>query len=276
MSRDALAGKALLGEGREAEIFAWDDELVLRLFRTQEMQSRLDHEAAAMRAASECGVPVPRVAGSIVVEGRPGLLIERIDGPDLITLFGRRPWLVPRLIRNVGSWHAQMHEAVAPADLDDLRDRARRRIGDVPESILPTALADFARRRLDGLPDGDRLLHGDFHPGNVLLGSQGPRIIDWTATARGAPAADVARTCLMLSVGEAQPSMPALVRRVEMFGRRTIAKWYLQAYRRAAPMDDALVKAWLPVRAAERFAEGIAGEYPRLLALLYGAAERAN
>jgi aminoglycoside phosphotransferase (APT) family kinase protein len=240
------------------------------------MQSRLDREATAMRAAFACGVPAPRVEGSITVDGRPGLLIERVDGPDLITLFGRRPWLVPRLIRRVGSLHAQMHGAVAPTELDDLRERIRRRIDDVPDAILPSKLADFARRRLDGLPDGDRLLHGDFHPGNVLLGSDGPRIIDWTATARGAPAADVARTCLMLSVGEPDPSMPTLVRRVEMFGRRTITKWYLRAYRRAAPMDDDSVRAWLPVRAAERFAEGIVGEYPRLMALLDAASEKAD
>ncbi|WP_308495210.1 hypothetical protein [Micromonospora purpureochromogenes] len=32
---------------------------------------------------------------------------------------------------------------------------------------------------LDGLPDGDRLCHDDFHPGNVLLAVDWTAVIDW-------------------------------------------------------------------------------------------------
>ena len=276
VSDGALTDRELLGQGREAEIYAWDDGLVLRLFRTAELQERLERESVAMRAAAECGVPVPRVEESITVDGRPGLLLERVDGPDLITLFGRRPWLVPRLVRTVGILHTQMHAAVAPPELEDLQVRVRRRIGDVRGNMLPTDLADFALERLEGLPVGDRLCHGDFHPGNVLLGSDGPRVIDWTATTRGHPMADVARTCLMLTVGEAEPSMPALVRRMDKFGRAVIVRWYLRAYRRRAPIDDDLMSRWQVVRAADRMSEGIVGEYPKLIALLRRAADAAS
>lgn len=39
-----------------------------------------------------------------------------------------------------------------------------------------------------------RLLHGDFHPANVLLSPQGPVVIDWTNAHAGEPAFDVALT----------------------------------------------------------------------------------
>ena len=273
MSGEGIAGRELLGQGREAEIYAWDDNLVLRLFRTPELRERLARESAAMRAAGSCGVPVPRVEGTVTVDGRPGLLLERIDGRDVITLFGRRPWVVPRLVRTIAMLHAQMHDAVAPAELEGLRARIRRRIGAVPASVLPADLAEFALARLETLPDGDRLCHGDFHPGNVLLAPSGPRIIDWTAATRGDPAADVARTCLMLTVGEAEPTMPALVRRLDSSGRTMLVRSYARAYRRRRPLDEDLLARWHPVRAADRLAEGITGEHPKLLAILRDAAD---
>jgi len=276
VSGDALAGRELLGQGREAEVYAWDDDLVLRLFRTSERARDLEREATAMRTAVACGVPAPRVEGSITVDGRPGLLIERVDGPDVISLFGRRPWLVPRLIHKVAMLQAQMHDTVVPAELEPLRARIRERINRIPETILPKELAQLALAALEDLPDGDRLLHGDFHPGNVLLGRGGLRIIDWTAATRGDPAADLARTCLMLTVGEAEPTMPVIVRRLDHTGRSVIVRSYLRAYRRRRPVDDDLTKRWYPVRAAERLSEGITGEYDKLRAVLRDELERAD
>jgi aminoglycoside phosphotransferase (APT) family kinase protein len=41
---------------------------------------------------------------------------------------------------------------------------------------------------------GDRLLHLDLHPDNVILSPSGPFVIDWTNARRGDPALDVALT----------------------------------------------------------------------------------
>jgi hypothetical protein len=44
-----------------------------------------------------------------------------------------------------------------------------------------------------------RLLHGDLHPGNVLLPDTGPVLIDWTNAASGPSAYDTATTWLILA-----------------------------------------------------------------------------
>src|SRR5258706_247313 len=43
---------------------------------------------------------------------------------------------------------------------------------------------------LDTMSDGDRLAHGDLHPGNVLLAEPGPVLIDWADATRGDAVAD--------------------------------------------------------------------------------------
>ena len=267
------AGRELIGEGREAEIFAWDDDTVLRLPRPSSWWSQVEQEAEAMRAAAAGGVPVPRVAGTTTHEGRVGLIMERVDGPDLITLMGKRPWSIPRAARMVGRGQAAMHEVVAPSDLRRVRDVSRLKIETADE--LPAALAEFALATLDTLPDGDRLCHGDFHPGNVLLGSHGPAVIDWTAVGRGDPAADLARTRLLLRQGAVQDYMPALIRHIHAYGRGAFYRLYLRAYRRARPIDGELVDRWEIVRAADRVREGIEDEQPALLELLERRASEA-
>ena len=173
MPEGELAGHARVGEGREAEVFAWDEGTVLRLLRRSSDPKRVEREAAAMLAAADGGVDVPKVYGTTLVEGRAGLVMERVDGPDLIALMGKRPWAVPRVARIVGRAQARMHDVVAPDDLPSLRELVRTKIEAAAE--LPVELADFALEKLDGLPDGDRLCHGDLHPGNLLLAETGRR-----------------------------------------------------------------------------------------------------
>jgi aminoglycoside phosphotransferase (APT) family kinase protein len=127
---------------------------------------------------------------------------------------------------------------------------------------------------LDGLAGGDRLCHGDYHPGNVVLARAGPVVIDWSNVTRGHPAADVARTRLMFRLGDLPPGSPPLLRALERHGRGAFVRLYLRRYGRKHPLDRALLDRWEIVRAADRFSEGIEAEYPALRALLERAAAR--
>ena len=138
MPAGELPGRARVGEGREAEVFAWDEGTVLRLLRASNDPTRVEREAAALRAAADGGVDVPRVHGTTTVEGRAGVIMDRVDGPDLIALMGKRPWTVPRVARIVGHAQARMHHVVAPDDLPNLRELVRKKIEAAAE--LPAEL----------------------------------------------------------------------------------------------------------------------------------------
>ena len=51
-----------IAEGREAEIFAWDDGAVLRLMRNPAGQRAVESQSEALKAAHEAGVKVPQPA----------------------------------------------------------------------------------------------------------------------------------------------------------------------------------------------------------------------
>jgi aminoglycoside phosphotransferase (APT) family kinase protein len=84
-----------------------------------------------------------------------GLVLERVDGPTMLAALWRRPWRALREAQTLAQLHFQLHE-------------------------IPF--------------EGDRLLHLDLHPGNVLLAQRGPVVIDWTNARAGDAALDVALT----------------------------------------------------------------------------------
>jgi hypothetical protein len=255
-----------LAEGREAEVFLRPDGSVLKLMRDPAFEPRVHTEAAVLELLDDQEHLAPRCFGVVTLEGKPGLVEERIVGVDLATLMGRRPWLVWKGAAVLANTHLKVHGRQAPDSLPDLNGELRRQIETAP--ALPGHLAAFALEILNGLPDGDRLCHGDYHPGNVLGSWAAPTVIDWGNAARGHPAADVARTNVLLRMGDPMPNASRLLKVLASFGQRYFAQRYLSAYCRQTAFQIDLLRQWEVVRAAARFCEGIASEYGTLIAFI--------
>jgi uncharacterized protein (TIGR02172 family) len=191
----------LIGRGREAEIYAWGEDQVLKLFYPSVSRIRVEVEATAARVAEEAGVGTPAVGETIEVDGRYGVVFERVDGPSMLAHLTTHPWQLPRLARQLAELHAAIHACKAP-NLASLKDEIR---GWIEGADADAGLKEAVLRRVEPLPDGDSLCHGDFHPDNVIMSLRGPMVIDWSAGRRGHPLADVARTWLIsrLSVAPA-------------------------------------------------------------------------
>jgi aminoglycoside phosphotransferase (APT) family kinase protein len=252
-----------IAQGREAEMFAWDEGRVLRLYFAGFPRPVIDAQIAALRAVRDAGVRVPEVFETVEREGRAGIIMERIDGIDLLTLIGRRPWKVWWVARVCGEALARINMTPAPGSLPALHERYRHIIGSSPH--IPPEFAAPALAALDALPEGDRLLHGDFHPGNVMMQDGEPVILDWSNATRGCPEADLARTSLMMQLGDPPPGTAVIIRVFARFARFILLGSEMSAYRRTRPPDEELLRRWeLPVAVA-RLDEPIPAERARLL-----------
>lgn len=204
-------------------------------------------------------------------------MLERLDARDLLTSALRRPWelaAVPAILAQV---HARLHETPAPPELPDLRAEVAMRLR---SQFVPPDVRAAAERALQGLRDGERLCHGDFHPRNVLRRrSGGYAVIDWKAASRGDPNADIARTRLLLTGAWIPGAGPRRLQLLLWPFRRALYSAYLSAYERRRELERSAVAAWVPVLAAARLAYDIPEERTWLLVLarrLHGRARRGS
>ena len=261
-----MGDRRMLAQGREAEVYLQSDGTVLKLWRDPAWVWRLDREVAALNALADGAIHAPSVLGTVVVDDRPGLVTERVEGVDLLARLGRRPLSVFKAGRSLGLVHAAMHDVLAPHSLPDLNDDLRHRIREA--AILPEDLRVEAIAILDRLPQGDRLCHGDFHPGNVMGTWSIPVVIDWGDASRGDPVADVARTYILQRMGVPPPGSPGLIRVLAPVGGRILTDRYLSAYRSRRAVDSDHLEAWKFVRAAARLFEPVPDEHPKLIRFL--------
>ncbi|MFD4674845.1 phosphotransferase [Lentzea sp. NPDC058450] len=129
----------------------------------------LRREAEMMIYLSGHGIPVPRVYEATETE----LVMQYVPGPRMSEEIGRKPWLAASLGAELADLHHRLDVVAAP---------------------------DF----LDG--EGD-LLHLDLHPGNVVLGPEGPVVLDWASATKGDRRLDVALSWVSLTVAHLAPVM---------------------------------------------------------------------
>lgn len=253
---------ALLGSGRVADVYAHGETQALKVFRNGTAAPQIEQEAAISRAVFRAGLPVPATDRVIKVDGRYGIVFERVKGPSMLAEMSAKPWKLVRFARLMAELHVSLHDIVMP-DLPSQREYLRQRI--LETSVLSASQKEAVLSVLDRLPDGDRLTHGDFHPDNIVMTPDGPIIIDWATARQGNPAADVVRTSLLLASAELPPGTPPGTRLLIWIGRGLFHKIYLRRYFQLRPAVQREHQAWLPPVVAARLDDGIEEEQEQLL-----------
>lgn len=260
-----ISNETLIGRGRIAEVFAWGDDQVLKLFYEGQALDWIKEEARISRLVYETGVPTPAVGEVIEVNGRHGIIYGRVHGTSMLTEISTKPWKVFQSANTLAKLHTSMHEKMVTS-LPSQRQILEHSIRSVP--ALSNRKKDAILKVLDSLPDDHVLCHGDFHPDNVVMSANGAMVIDWTTASQGNPLADAARTSLILQMGELPPGTPALIQWMTRIGRGLFHQAYLRYYFQYHPASVQEFTCWQLPMAAARLSDGIAEEQAQLLALI--------
>ena len=190
-----------IAEGRDSEIFEHGPGKVIRVARDGRS---LVSEAEIMRYVRSHGYPCPGVYDA----GKGYLVMDRLEGPTMMDAVGNPPFPLRRSGHLLAELHERLHRIPAPLGL-----------------------------RSAPLP-GDRLVHRDLHPLNVLMTPDGTMVIDWANASAGDPAFDVADTWTLFACANAPAT--GLDRIIVPIGRRIMLSAFLgrvdkDAARRAIP-----------------------------------------
>jgi aminoglycoside phosphotransferase (APT) family kinase protein len=199
LPKSAVVEPAAGGASASAwKVRADGDQYVLRLSDSAEMTAA---RLSAMAAARGAGLPVPDLVRRASTGRDEVLLLSWLPGVPLADVLVQSPETARDLGHAMGALQRRLHEVTAPMD--------------VPAVITDADHPFAAGRGIPGLPEGDALLHLDFHPLNLLVDPASlaiSGIVDWDNARRGHPLLDLARTSSILTVEPSLASLPAELR----------------------------------------------------------------
>lgn len=251
-----LSAMKLIARGGQADIYEINGSKILRVLRdaSAEAAKMLMNERAIMAALRECSVGVPQVFECTGINGLPALEMERITGPSMLERLLMNPLAMGHFAKELARLHCDVLGSPAPGGLGDIKKRIDRLIEH--SKFIDDGDRVFVRMLLSELPKGDALLHGDFHPGNILTRGGKYYIIDWFNAATGNYLSDIAHTYLLLAD---KPRVPGegYIRHKFL---RTFAVWfaglYLKEMKANLGFDMGELSTWMVVRAADRTVHG--------------------
>jgi aminoglycoside phosphotransferase (APT) family kinase protein len=243
----------LVARGSRSSVHAYGRGAVVKVPAPSTPEGWIRAEARYADAARAAGAPAPRLLGVERIGGRAASVWERMDATSMWEHVLDRPARSEELGRLLADIQHDLFELVPPVALPRQRDRLMSKIRLAAATFEPSLA-----QALDLMPpqaSTPRLCHGDLHPSNVLLGRDGPVLVDWFDASRGDPIADVARSSLVLLGDDTSP--PRHLPGSDRATLRSLTDAYLARLAARIELDRELLDRWRAVNAVARMAEGV-------------------
>ncbi len=188
------------------------------------------------------GLPIPKLLGVNVVDGKWAIITEFIEGRTLAQLMLENPEKKQSYLELFVDLQLKMHSVSCPM-LNKLKDKMH---GKISRSGLDATTRYDLHIHLDSMPKHSKVCHGDFNPSNIIIDAGGnPHILDWSHATQGNASADAARTYLLMC----------------MSGDLETAKAYLDLFCRKSDTAKQYVQKWMPIVAASQLSKSNAAEH---------------
>lgn len=254
----------LVAAGRTSDVYRFGAHEVVKVPRPHVPDHWARLEADFTAAIGSLDVPAPAVVDVTEVDGRTAIVFERVDGPTMWQQMLAAPDRIDELVALLATCHRRIFSAGPPDGLDGLVDRMARKIEEVAQVSDEDRAAACAAVR--SLPKGAALLHGDLHPGNVLMTEGGPVVIDWFDASIGHPIADVVRSSLLMRPYGDRGDPPHLPD-APAGTLRLVHDTYVAAMADVVAAPPAELSRWEAVVALSRLSEGAQPDEPALVDL---------
>lgn len=213
-----------------------DGNKLIKLFDNNYSKSNVLNEAINQSRVEETGLNIPKIHEVRLVEGKWAIVMDFVEGTTLDKLMNDNPDKIDEYMSLFVSIQREVHSRKHML----LTKYADKLIMKILNSGLDASSRYDLSLRLDAMPKGTSVCHGDFNPSNIIITSDGKAyIIDWSHASQGNYIADVAKSYLLFKLN----------------GEDERAEKYLAKYCKMAKITADEVFKWIPLVSAAQLAK---------------------
>lgn len=222
---------------RPHKVIYRDGDLAIKLFDKHFSKADVLNEALNQARIEETDLHIPKIHEVTKIDDCWALVYDFIEGKTLAELTTENPEKTREYTDLMIGLQMQVHAQRCPL-LPRLRDKMMRKIA---ETKFNATTRYELQTQLEGMPKHDKVCHGDFNPGNIILTESGtPFIIDWSHATQGNASADAARTYLLYLLQ----------------GRHELGEYYLRQFSLRSDIPRQNIEKWIPIVAASQSVKG--------------------
>lgn len=212
-----------------------DGELCIKVFSEDFSKADILSEALNQVRVEETGLNIPAVKSVTTIDAKWAIVSDYIEGKTLAQLMREHPEKKKEYMDMFVDLQLKVHRKNCPM-LNRLRDKMNMKIS---RADIPEEKRSELKKKLAGMPNHNKLCHGDFNPSNIIIKDSGEAYItDWSHAALGNASEDAAVTYLLLM----------------MSGDREGAEEYIKLFCAKSGTPCRYVRSWIPAAAASLLA----------------------
>ena len=182
-----VEGCEFIAKGANGAVYRYDDETIVKQYFNRDALPEIMQERENSRRAFVLGVNTAIPYGIVRIGEGYGSLTELLNATSVTKLIRANP---DDLSQSVAYYIDAIKEVHAietqPGDLPDFKKWVLEWV-DFLENYLDDVHAKKMRTLIEGIPDSNYIIHGDYHTNNVMVQNGEPILIDMDTLAVGHP-----------------------------------------------------------------------------------------
>lgn len=231
--RISVEGKEIIGKGGNGVVYRLDEETIVKVYSPEYSLNKIEKEREYAKKAFVSGVPSVIAFDTVQVGDSYGVVYEAMNSNTLSYAIKNDYEHIDDYIQKYVDFVKTIHTTeLIGEDIVPLKTMLKKRVCSKDMLLFcdqsdVDALTDI----IDSMADKNTLVHGDLHPGNIMIHNGELMLIDMGEATRGVPIYDIAAIFRdLLSGPKTQPDISTLTLGMEPEMAMEVGNRFMKVY----------------------------------------------
>lgn len=183
----SIEGCQFLAKGGNGAVYRYDEETIVKVFYAKDALPEIKQERENARRAFVLGINTAIPYGIVRVGDGYGTVAELLNAVSVSQLMSENPNDTSAAVNHYVTMLKSIHEIeVSVGEFPNMKQTALSWVDFLAEH-MPMEQYKKLRWLVENVPDTNNLMHGDYHPNNVLIQNGEPLLIDMDTLCIGHP-----------------------------------------------------------------------------------------